>query len=111
MSGPGQSIVFDRAVEYYDRTRALPPEVQVKVTELLATELEGRGPVLELGVGTGRMALPLHARGVELLGVDLSEPMMHKLVDNAGGAMPFPLIKGDGLALPLPDGAAGAAFL
>ncbi|MEY2569155.1 MAG: hypothetical protein QOE35_3684 [Actinomycetota bacterium] len=109
--GPQASIVFDRAVEYYDRTRALPPEVQAAVTELLTLELDGHAPVLELGVGTGRMALPLHAKGVEVVGVDLSEPMMHKLVDNAGGAMPFPLTKADALALPFPDGTMGAAFL
>lgn len=107
-----ESIVFDRAVEYYDKTRALPPEVQAQVTGLLAHHLLDRGRVLELGVGTGRMALPLHRAGVtDLVGVDLSEPMMRKLVENAGGAMPFPLAQADGLALPFPDDAFGAAYL
>lgn len=106
-----ESIVFDRAVEYYDRTRALPPEVQARVTDQLAERLQGRGRVLELGVGTGRIALPLHARGVDLVGVDLSVPMMRKLMENAGGEMPFPLACADGLAIPLPDGAVGAAYL
>lgn len=107
----GDSIVFDRAVEYYDRTRALPAEVQAQVTDLLVERLQGRGRVLELGVGTGRMALPLHERGIDLVGVDLSEAMMRRLVENVGGAMPFPLVCGDGLAIPLPDGAVGAAYL
>jgi SAM-dependent methyltransferase len=106
-----ESIVFDRAVEYYDRTRALPPEVQAAVTDYLARELQGRGRVLELGVGTGRMALPLHPRGVDLVGVDLSEPMMRKLIENAAGSMPFPLVQVDGLELPFPDGCLGAAYL
>jgi SAM-dependent methyltransferase len=105
------SIVFDRAVEYYDRTRALPPEVQAQVTDLLADRLQGRGRVLELGVGTGRLALPLRLRGIDLLGIDLSESMMRKLVENAGGTIPFPLVQADGLALPLADGAVGAAYL
>ena len=106
-----ESIVFDRAVEYYDRTRALPAEVQAAVIDLLAGQLAGRGRVLELGVGTGRMALPLRERGVELLGLDLSEPMMRKLVENAGGRMRFPLAQADAAALPLPHGAVGAAYL
>ncbi len=112
MSGSAeQSIVFDRAVEYYDRTRALPAEVQAAVTALLADRLQGRGRVLELGVGTGRMALPLHDRGFELVGVDLSEPMMRKLIENAGGTMPFPLLRADALAIPLPDAALGGTFV
>jgi ubiquinone/menaquinone biosynthesis C-methylase UbiE len=106
-----ESIVFDRAVEYYDRTRALPPEAQAAVTALLVEQLEGPAPVLELGVGTGRMALPLMPYGVDLIGIDLSEPMLHKLLENAGGALPFPLARADGLALPLRDGSLAAAFL
>jgi SAM-dependent methyltransferase len=105
------SIAFDRAADYYDRTRALPDEIQAAVIEVLRGELAGRGRVLELGVGTGRMALPLHARGVDLIGMDLSEPMMRKLVENAAGALPFSLARADGRALPLRDVAVGAAFL
>ena len=106
-----ESIVFDRAVEYYDRTRALPAEIQAAVTDLLSERLQGRGRVLELGVGTGRMALPLHERGIDLVGADLSEPMMRKLVENAGGRAPFPLVQADALALPLADGAVAAVYL
>jgi SAM-dependent methyltransferase len=106
-----ESIVFDRAVEYYDRTRALPAEIQAAVTDLLAGQLPRRGQVLELGVGTGRMALPLHERGLDLVGIDLSEPMMRKLVENASGRFPFPLVQADALALPLPDGGVRAAYL
>jgi ubiquinone/menaquinone biosynthesis C-methylase UbiE len=39
----------------------------------------GGGPVLELGVGTGRLALPLAARGVEVWGVDNSDAMLARL--------------------------------
>ena len=111
MNESNESIVFDRAVEYYDKTRALPAEVQAQVTEFLVAELQGRGLVLELGVGTGRMALPVHAGAVSLVGADLSEPMMAKLVENAGGTAPFPLVKADGLALPLPNDSVAAAYL
>src|SRR5690349_1988551 len=42
-------------------------------------ELAAGGPVLELGIGTGRIALPLAARGVEVHGIDLSGPMVARL--------------------------------
>lgn len=42
-------------------------------------ELAGTGPVLELGVGTGRLALPLAAGGLEVHGVDSSEDMLERL--------------------------------
>lgn len=42
-------------------------------------DLAGDGPVLELGVGTGRLAVPLAERGVEVVGVDISPEMLAKL--------------------------------
>jgi SAM-dependent methyltransferase len=54
-------------------------ELEVEpVVEFLAP-LAGDGPVLELGVGTGRIALPLAARGVAVHGIDLSESMVARL--------------------------------
>jgi SAM-dependent methyltransferase len=103
------SIVFDPAAEYYDRTRALDPGVHAAVIDGLLDELRGRGRVLEIGVGTGRIALDLHAGGVPMAGVDLSRPMLDRLVAKAGGAAPFPLAIADATALPFPAGAFGAA--
>jgi SAM-dependent methyltransferase len=48
--------------------------------------LAGRGPVLELGIGTGRIALPLSQRGVPVHGIDRSEAMVSRLRDKPGGA-------------------------
>ncbi len=45
----------------------------------------GDGPVLELGIGTGRIALPLVQRGIEVHGVDASEAMVAKLREKPGG--------------------------
>ena len=42
-------------------------------------QLAGRGPVLELAIGTGRIALPLAARGVCIDGVDISPAMIAQL--------------------------------
>jgi SAM-dependent methyltransferase len=77
-------VPFDRAAEYYDRTRALPEDVQDKVVELLTHELAGRGPCLDIGVGTGRISLPVAERGVRLTGIDLSVPMLRKLIEKRG---------------------------
>jgi SAM-dependent methyltransferase len=81
-----------------------------RVTAVLAAELAGRGRALEIGVGTGRIALPLHEAGIPVTGVDLSRPMMNVLVDKAGGAAPFPLAQADATRLPFPDDRFGAAL-
>lgn len=47
--------------------------------------LAGGGPVLELAVGTGRVALPLAARGIGVEGVDASEEMVRRLRAKPGG--------------------------
>lgn len=107
----GTSIAFDQAAEYYDDTRRLSPATQDAVVALLAGELRGRDPCLEVGVGTGRIALDLHRHGVEMAGVDLSRPMLAKLVEKAGGRPPFPLAVADATALPVPDRRFGGAVL
>jgi SAM-dependent methyltransferase len=48
-------------------------------------QLAGDGPVLELAIGTGRVALPLAARGMRVDGVDLSPAMVAKLRAKSGG--------------------------
>jgi len=53
--------------------------------ELLA-ELAGSGRALELGIGTGRIALPLQRRGIEIAGIDLSQAMVDRLREKPGGA-------------------------
>lgn len=96
MSG---SVRFDRAAEFYDETRGYDAELARATTELLTGELRGRGRVLEVGVGTGLIALPLHEAGIAMLGLDISAPMVGKLVEKAGG-VPFPLVLGDATVLP-----------
>ncbi len=108
MSG---SIRFDRAAEFYDETRSYDESLSRATTELLAAELRGRGTVLEVGVGTGLIALPLHEAGIPMRGLDISAPMMAKLVEKAGGRPPFPLVLGDATALPFSDGAVDAGLL
>ncbi|HEX9236635.1 MAG TPA: class I SAM-dependent methyltransferase, partial [Actinomycetota bacterium] len=63
-------------------------------------DLAGSGPALELGIGTGRLALPLRDRGVEIQGVDSSEPMVAKLREKPGGA-DIPVAMGDFADVPV----------
>ena len=47
--------------------------------------LAGQGPALELAIGTGRIALPLAARGIRVDGIDLSPAMVERLRSKPGG--------------------------
>jgi len=95
---------FDRAADFYDASRALPDDVRHRLTTMLATELAPRGLCLEIGVGTGRIALPLAAAGVRLVGVDIAPKMLQRLVANAGGHQLFPIAVADVTALPFDHG-------
>lgn len=109
--GAGGSIAFDRAAEYYDRTRRMSPEAAAATTAMLASEFAGRGSILEIGVGTGQIALALHGSGVPMAGVDISLPMLEKLRQKAGGRAPFPIAGADGTALPFGAGAFGGVVM
>ena len=63
------------------------------VVDFLA-ELAGDGAALELGIGTGRIALPLAQRGVEVHGIDLSDAMVARLRAKPGGEE-MPVVIGD----------------
>jgi len=102
------SIPFDRAVDYYDRTRALPPGMEAAMVEAVSAELRGRGRVLEIGAGTGRIALPLRAAGVDVVGLDLSRPMLERFAAKAGGSAP--VVQADATRLPFRDGSFGGAI-
>jgi SAM-dependent methyltransferase len=93
------SVVFDRAAGNYDRTRMLPEDTARAQTELLASELAAvPGRVLEIGVGTGRIAIPLAARGLDIIGVDLSAPMLAELVAKESPVVP---VRASATQLPL----------
>lgn len=78
----------EACAEVYDQWFGSCEEAAI---DLLA-ELAGSGRVLELGIGSGLMALPLAARGIDLHGIDLSESMVAKLRAKPGGdAIPVTL--------------------
>jgi SAM-dependent methyltransferase len=66
------------AATYDDDAEMFAPAVVDPAVDFLA-ELAGGGAALELGIGTGRIALPLAQRGVRMQGIDLSEAMVRRL--------------------------------
>ena len=103
------SISFDRAAGYYDQTRAFPNDVMARLVPMLAAGLPAAEPCLEIGVGTGRIALPLMSEGVRIFGVDISREMLRKLIAKAGTAAP-PLVIADATSLPFDAGTFGSAI-
>ncbi len=67
--------------ERYDESSAFmfAPEVLDPAVDFLAG-LAGDGPVLELAIGTGRVAVPLAERGLAVSGIELSQPMVDALL-------------------------------
>jgi SAM-dependent methyltransferase len=76
--GPQVAERFDERYAYQ-----ADPAVVDPVVDFLA-DLAGGGDVLELGIGTGRIALPLSARGVPVHGIELSEAMVEQLKAKPG---------------------------
>jgi SAM-dependent methyltransferase len=75
----------ERVAERYDESSAdmFEPAVVDPAVDFLA-ELAGSGAALELGIGTGRLALPLAQRGIRVHGIDLSEAMVARLRTKPG---------------------------
>jgi len=72
------------AARYDDDAEIFDPAVVDPVVDLLV-ELAGNGRALELGIGTGRIALPLAQRGVPVHGIELSKAMVARLRAKPGG--------------------------
>ncbi|MHB8375415.1 MAG: class I SAM-dependent methyltransferase [Dehalococcoidia bacterium] len=73
---------FDRVADVYDETRGLPPGVERAVGGGIARivfEVAQEPRLLEVGIGTGRIAAPLAAEGVRVTGIDISSKMLARL--------------------------------
>jgi ubiquinone/menaquinone biosynthesis C-methylase UbiE len=105
-----ESVSFDRAAGFYDNTRRFSPGVSVAQTAQLREALRAvDGPTLEIGIGTGRVAIPLVAAGQQMVGVDLSFAMLARLREKSPGQPP--LVQADATLLPFRDGSFGGAVV
>ncbi len=77
--GQDVAATYDEAEAEMFAPAAVGPAVEFLV------ERAGGGPALELGIGTGRIALPLAERGVQVQGIELSEAMVAQLREKPGG--------------------------
>ena len=85
--GAGKGYFGERVAARYDDSSwsMFAPEVIGPTVETLA-ELADGGRVLEFAIGTGRVAVPLAQRGVQVAGIDSSEAMLERLREKPGGA-------------------------
>ncbi len=109
----GLDYRFDtRVVAQYDALRGHPEEVSAQIGRVIA-DLAGSGArALELGVGTGRIALPAAAAGCQIVGIDCSSEMLSKLVSRIDdeGIKRLDLVRGDISALPFRNAAFDAVL-
>jgi len=97
----------DRVAVQYDALRGHPPEVSPRIGEAIASLAGAGARILEVGVGTGRIALPTVSAGSDVVGVDLSAEMLRAL---AGREQPnLALVRGDITRLPFCSNAFDAA--
>ena len=85
MEGYAPETYGDRIADVYDEWYGEAEFLDRDAAVEFLAELAGDGPVLELAVGTGRMAIPLAERGLAVHGIDASEAMVAKLREKPGG--------------------------
>lgn len=92
----GNTTYFsERIAERYDVTEeAMYDEAVLTPMVNLLCQLAGGGPVLEFAIGTGRVALPLQNQGLDVHGIEFSQPMIDVLRRKPGGEQ-MPVIQGD----------------
>jgi SAM-dependent methyltransferase len=84
----GPASYGDAFADIYDEWYGESPAVassDIDATVQCLVELANNGRVLELGVGTGRIALPLAATGLDVVGIDASAKMLHQLTAKPNG--------------------------
>jgi ubiquinone/menaquinone biosynthesis C-methylase UbiE len=105
---PQESVSFDKAAGYYDRTRTIPAAIANAQRDAILAELGNVGAdrLLEIGIGTGLVSRPLMERGVHVTGVDISPKMLGRLRQQLTDAHAPPhLLLGDATRLPFAAGA------
>ena len=94
MKGFGPETFGEVQAEHYDERSSDQMEAETLESVEALVKLAGGGSVLELAIGTGRVALPLAARGLMVQGIEASEKMVEKLRAKPGGDA-IPVVIGD----------------
>ena len=103
MEGYEPQTYGDAMAEVYDDWYANVSDADATVAAVVElVRAAGGGRVLELGVGTGRLALPMAAAGLDVTGIDVSAAMLDRLRAKPG-AEAVTVVHGD-MATELPDG-------
>lgn len=100
-----ESVSFDRAAKFYNQTRGFPnEEIARRAGQFIATvgQLDKNSDVLEIGIGTGRISIPLAEHVRSVFGVDISDQMLRVLLETRAESTVFPA-QGDATMLPFPD--------
>ena len=93
---------FDQRVAHkYNQQRAHPADVSRQIGKAIADTASAGARILEIGVGTGRIATPVAAHGCVVFGIDLSAEMMTAASESAVQSMTF--TRADMHHLPFPD--------
>src|SRR6267143_6614834 len=111
MDGYGPASYGEGIADTYDEWYGDRPDTDAAVDALLSLAQRTGGRVLELGVGSGRLALPLAAKGIDIWGIDASPAMVDRLRGKPGGdALPVALGGMAAVDLTSLPGAEGAHF-
>lgn len=96
---------YDPIADSFDASRSWPPAVMAGFTTGLGFLLASSGPVLEVGIGMGRIAAPLREKSLPLTGLDISFPALEKCAGKfaRAGNKDFRLVQADAAHLPFAD--------
>ena len=94
MKGYGPETFGELKASWYDESLGTSMDQETRDSVETLAELAGGGTVLELAIGTGRVAIPLAATGLEVHGIEASEKMVAKMREKPGGGE-IPVTIGD----------------
>jgi ubiquinone/menaquinone biosynthesis C-methylase UbiE len=103
---------WDARCDAWDEIAASAPFIALRDAVLAQAAIEPRETVVDLGCGTGLLALAAAESGARVLAVDVSAPMLGRLADHAEerGLREIELVHGDMRRLPVPDGSVDAVI-
>jgi ubiquinone/menaquinone biosynthesis C-methylase UbiE len=97
---------FDWAASFYDFTRGIPDDLLKKAFTAMKERIELKfgSKILDVGIGTGRVSIPLlkelSGLKVQIFGIDISEKMLLKCLEKTSSLNNIELVRADGYFLP-----------